>query len=174
VIPSPGGVQWGPRYLFIAAPLLAVATAGLALAPDLPLSARLVVTLVLIVSASTQVSGVRFMRAAKMQNAALTDTIRANTSDGEPVISEVYWVTEVAATIAQTRRLLYIRTAAQFSDAAARAISAGCRSFMLVVDPNLRYRLPSSIQRDGRGTCVAGERIPLPAGGVFMRRYSCD
>ena len=106
-----GGAQWGPRFLLVAAPVvivLAAHGASEALGPGYGRTARIaVVALILIAGVATSRAAYRELRGSKRAYARIVSTAATVTSPGEVLLSNVWWLDQIAAPLYGTRTFLY-------------------------------------------------------------------
>jgi hypothetical protein len=187
VVPSTAGAQWSPRFYLQIAPLLAVPAAGIA-GPRSEVGGRrsevngrqgrrsaLLGARAAVVSSTLMLAtGFVHIYSAKTRFAAVTHGLARLTSDGEVVISDVFWVPEVTATLASSRRFLFSANPSDISTLARVAVATGPDRFTLVTyvvqhtAPDL-IDLPGARCRYVRGEPEYGLEIP----GLVLSRYSC-
>jgi hypothetical protein len=178
VVPSTAGAQWSPRFYLQIAPLLAIPAAEIATqAPggESHGAARWGVRGALIASAIMLATGLTFLDVAKTRFAAVTHGLARLTSDGEIIISDVFWLPEVTATLAPTRRFLFSWGPAE-PDLAALGVRAGFERFTVVTYAALTHHpAPDTITVPG-AACefVRGRQYGLEIRGLVLSRYSCD
>jgi hypothetical protein len=108
-----GGAQWGPRFLLIATPALLVVSA--AAATDAVGAGRVrvlriaLVGAVLVAGLATSRLAYRELRDAKRSYARIVATTAALTSPGESVVTNVWWLDQITASLYGTRVFLYAR-----------------------------------------------------------------
>ena len=185
VIPTDGGAQYSPRFLLAAAPFLAIVAASSLSArpwsgPGEPLAlperwqreVRGVVGVVLVASLVMQLAGVFLLRRAKMEMARLTASVARETGPDEVLFTNVYWVPEVMATLAPTRRMLFSWSAANAPAVAGLAARNGFRRFSIVTSRLLTgYEAPAVL--DG-GPCRFTRGTPVSLDfGLLLSHYSC-
>jgi hypothetical protein len=181
IIPSTGGAQWSPRYLFAAAPLLAVAASAPALrVSGMPPRRAAVVMwtarLVLLCSAIAQIDGLRLLVDAKSRNARLTHWVGNRTAPGDVLITDLYWFPGVTATLAPSRRMLFSWSSADIPAMAGMAVQHGFRRFGVVTStPLTGYDAPPALAVPG-APCrfTRGQRISLDEKGLVLNRYACE
>lgn len=106
--PNDGGGQWGPRYLLFAyVPLVLLATDTL---QELP--RRRVLSLGLIVVFATscvwvQRSAYRSLRGTKATYGRMVDFVAAHAGPGENVVTDLWWLDQLAAPALAGRNVLY-------------------------------------------------------------------
>ena len=176
VIPTSGGSQWSPRFLLAAAPLLAVVAAAVAVAPthDRPALAWMA-RAVLAGSMLMQATGVLYVQRTKARDARITHALAERTTADEVVASDVFWVPQIAATLAPGRRLLFAWTPADVASIAARAAAHGIDRVAFVSAPELTGYDPPDVL-PGAGSChfTRRERVSLGELGLMLHRYACD
>ncbi|HEX4566884.1 MAG TPA: hypothetical protein VH138_09645 [Vicinamibacterales bacterium] len=183
VVPSTAGAQWSPRFYLQIAPLLALPAIEIAWPPSVARrrwleaiavwGARTALAAAIVMIAT----GIAYLRSAKIQFAGVTHALARFTADGEVVISGVFWVPEVTATLAQERRFLFSWNSAEVPTLAALAVRTGFERFTVVTFPALTHHTaPDAIEVPG-APCrfVRGERqFVLEIRGLFLSRYGCE
>jgi len=183
VVPSTAGAQWSPRFYLQIAPLLALPAIEIAWVPSAPRRRGLEASAVwggwaaLVAAIVMLATGIVYLRTAKIRFAGVTHALARLTGDGEVVISNVFWVPEVTATLAQERRFLFSWTATDVPALAALAVGAGFDRFALVTYAAQTHQTaPDAIDVPG-APCrfVRGQRqFVLEIPGVFLSRYGCE
>jgi hypothetical protein len=181
IIPSAGGAQWSPRYLFAAAPLLAAA-ASLPAWPRADAAdrrARLVAwtaRLVLAGAVLAHMDGLWILADAKRRNARIVHQLAELTSPGDVVISDIAWFPQVTAELIPSRRVLFARSPAEVSYLAATAAARGMRSVALVISPpETGYYAPGTLDAAREGcTYVRNARHSFGERGLILHRYACQ
>jgi len=178
-IPSTAGAQWSPRFYLQIAPLLAIPAAEIAssrvssarLRPDLwAVRSLLIVSLVMLTT------GMVYIDDAKTRFANVTHSLARLTADGEVIISDVFWVPEVTATLAPTRRMLFSWNPLDIPQLAALGVRAGPPRFTLVTyAAETHHTAPDAIEVPGAPCLfVRGEhQFGLEIRGLVLSRYSC-
>ena len=119
-----GGAQWGTRFLLVAAPpllLLAARGASAATGAGAWRTLRLAgVVIVLLAGAMTSRSAYQELRGAKRNYAGLVAELASVAPPGGIVITDAWWLDQVAARLHGSRTFLYVSDRA----AAARAVTA--------------------------------------------------
>ena len=97
-----GGAQWGPRFLFVAAPIMILLTG--AAAGDMarrsgpwPRLRALLVAVVFLASAAVSRAAYRELDSAKENYGTIVDLVRATAAPGEIVVSDVWWFAQITA-----------------------------------------------------------------------------
>jgi hypothetical protein len=105
--PNDGGGQWGPRYLlFVYAPLVILAADVVQQLPGRTLRTLLVV--VLLAGSIWDVrAGYRQLRGTKATYGRVVDFVSRNTSHGEHIVTDVWWLDQLAAAALDGRTLLF-------------------------------------------------------------------
>jgi hypothetical protein len=105
--PNEGGGQWGPRYLLFAYVPLSLLAADLL--QDLPPGWPRAVTLVALLAACllVQRAGYRQLRGTKETYGRLVDFVRAQTTAGTFVVTDVWWLDQLAAAALDGRTVLF-------------------------------------------------------------------
>jgi hypothetical protein len=97
VAPNSGGGQWGVRYLlFSYVPLVVLASETLAAIPRVAMK-RGAIALVIFASLLVQRAAYRELRGTKNLYGRLIDAVAANTTPGTPLVTDVWWLDQVAA-----------------------------------------------------------------------------
>jgi hypothetical protein len=183
VVPSTAGAQWSPRFYLQIAPLLALPAIEIAWVPSAPRRRGLEASAVwggraaLVAAMVILATGIVYLRTAKIRFAGVTHALARVTADGEVVISDVFWVPEVTATLAQERRFLFSWNPTDVPALAALAVGAGFHRFTLVTyAAQTHHTAPDAIDVPG-APCrfVRGQRqFVLEIRGVFLSRYGCE
>jgi hypothetical protein len=177
--PNDGGGQWGPRYLLLAYLPLAIlasdAIAALATygGPGRRISAVALVAFVALGSAWIQRSAYKELRAAKMTYARLVDFVAREVPPGAYAVTDLWWLDQVAASLTDSRRMLYVAD----PNAAAGALTRLDR----ISETNvtlIRSRMESSGSADSTlaGTCytaATSRDIPERTLTAMRLRRSC-
>ena len=122
-----GGAQWGTRFLLIAAPpLLLLAARSLTDASDAGRWRRprlVLVTVILLAGIATSRSAYQELRGAKRNYAGLVAEVAAAAPPGGIIVTDAWWLDQVAAVLHGSRTFLYVpdRAAAVRAMAALRA-----------------------------------------------------
>ncbi len=177
IVPTAGGAQWSPRYLFAAAPLLAVVASAPAHRAFRGPAALVLWTAraVLLCSAVAQVDGLRLLIDAKSRNARITHRLADLTRPGDVVISDAYWFLQVTAELIPSRRMLLAWSPDDVGQAAALAAKRGIRDVAVASSSaETGYRAPRSLDASAEG-CVFTRNVRLSLGerGLIVHRYSC-
>ena len=139
--PNDGGAQWGPRYLLLVYPPLAIlATDTLAYVVRFlgmprraaregarPASrggaqrafavlAIAAVAILAIGSAWLQRAAYKELRGAKLTYERLVEFVEHETAPGRPVVTDLWWLDQVAASLADSRRFFVVADAAEASE----------------------------------------------------------
>lgn len=111
--PNDGGGQWGPRYLLFAYVPLAILAADLV--ESLPRrNAAVLVALIVIVAGCLwiQRSAYRQLRGAKLTYGRVVDFVSDEVAPGGYVVTDLWWLDQIAATATSERQLVYARDGA--------------------------------------------------------------
>jgi hypothetical protein len=142
--PNDGGAQWGPRYLLLAYPPLAILAADTlayvvrflgkkrrtgALVPIVAVS------MLAVGSAWLQRAAYKELRGSKLTYARLVDFVEFETAPGRPVVTDLWWLDQVAASIADSRRFFVVSDADQASEVVHRLNEAKEPSITLIRHP---------------------------------------
>ncbi len=181
IVPSTGGAQWSPRYLFAAAPMLAIVASAPALRVSGVSRRATAVTwtarVVLLCSAVTQLDGLHLLVDAKSRNARITHRLAELTAPGDVVISDAAWFPQVTAALIPSRRILLAWSPDDVVHIAGLAARHGIRHVALVSSSGeTGYRAPRFLDVSAEGGCVFTRTARLSFGerGLIMHRYSCD
>ena len=176
VIPTSGGSQWSPRFLLAVAPLLAVVAAAIAVAPTRGRPAiAWMARAVIVGSILMQVTGVLYVQRTKARHARITHALAERTTANEVVVSDVFWVPQIAATLAPERRVLFAWTPADVASIAALAAAHGMDRLALVTAPeSTGYDPPDMLPEVGSCRFTRRERVSLGELGLMLHRYACD
>ncbi len=176
IVPMDGGAQWSPRFYLAAAPLLAVVVAA-AFRTDgvspCPFTA-LVCAAVVLGSTAMQLHGLMWAWKAKADTARLTRMIAENTTPEEVLISDIYWVPEVTATLAPERRMLLASSYLDIPATVAVTRQRGRPHVAIVSSFTLTgYRPPDAFDAPIVPCHLARTRqMPLPF-GLLITHYAC-
>ena len=106
--PNDGGGQWGPRYLLFAyVPLVLLAVDTLQELPRRRLLAGAVIVVVLAASLWVQRSAYRSLRGTKVTYGRLVDFVASNVEPGANVVTDLWWLDQLAASALDGRNVLY-------------------------------------------------------------------
>ncbi len=106
--PNDGGGQWGPRYLLFAyVPLAVIAADTLDQLPRRNVAAGVALAAVLAGCLWVQRSGYRQLRTTKASYGRIVDFVRTETSASSHIVTDVWWLDQIAASAIGTRQLLY-------------------------------------------------------------------
>jgi hypothetical protein len=179
IVPSPGGAQWSPRYLFVAAPVLAaLASAPAWRASGSSARSAIIVGLsrgILLCSLGMQIVGVSYLTIAKARYARITNRLAALAGADGVVITDVPWFPEVTATLLPTHRILLAWSPAEVQEIAALAAARGFRDIAVVASvAETHYVAPGALDASAAG-CVFTRIARLSFGerGLILHRYAC-
>jgi hypothetical protein len=105
--PNDGAVQWGPRYLlFVYIPLLILASDALWWIFS---ARRMAVLSLIIVTASLRIdrAGYNDLRTWKTIYERIVVFVERESSPDEPVVTDLWWIDQIAATLSDKRTFLY-------------------------------------------------------------------
>jgi hypothetical protein len=180
IIPSPGGAQWSPRYLFVVAPLLAVLASAPARQVSGLSSGRRAIVLwsaraTLVCSFVAQAWGLHYLVDAKARNARITEQLAFLASPQDVVITNVPWFPQVTATLLPRYRVLLAFAPAQIEEIAELAAARGYASVAFVgCTPETGYTAPSDIfASKSRCRYERINRFPIGERVLTFDRYSC-
>jgi hypothetical protein len=115
--PNDGGGQWGPRYLLFAyVPLVLLAVDTLQELPRRRLLAATAIVLVLAAGLWVQRAAYRSLRGTKATYGRLADFVAANTEPGANVVTDLWWLDQLAASALDGRNVLYATDSATVKD----------------------------------------------------------
>lgn len=155
--PVEGGLQWGPRLLLPAAPLITLWVISVMAEQRVRAGGRLAITAVLLalgLGLVMQGLGLRFLVAVRKYNAGVLETVRKTVPAGDVILSDFFAVPQLLATLSASTPVLYVTADADVEALSTRLAAANVTPFWIV-----RQR-PSG----------AGEVIHLGA-GLEMVRY---
>jgi hypothetical protein len=176
--PNDGGAQWAPRYLLLAyVPLAILATdsvsylvrllwtarrapgrvgiagMGRILTQRLFIAATAIAVLTLVIgSIWLQRSAYRELRGSKLTYARMVGFVEAHTAPGGYVVTDLWWLDQVAASLATTRQFLVVSNLEAAAAAMNRLNAAGEAAVTLVRSP---VDSLGTIDDWLRGTCYA-------------------
>ena len=115
--PNDGGGQWGPRYLLFAyVPLLLLAVDTVQELPRRRLLASAAVVVVLAASIWVQRAAYRSLRGTKATYGRLVDFVATNAEPGANVVTDLWWLDQLAASALDGRNVLYAPDSATVQD----------------------------------------------------------
>ncbi|MEQ1727452.1 MAG: hypothetical protein ABL982_03650 [Vicinamibacterales bacterium] len=115
--PNDGGGQWGPRYLLFAyVPLLLLAVDTLQELPRRRLLASASIVVVLAASIWVQRAAYRSLRGTKATYGRLVDFVATNAEPGANVVTDLWWLDQLAASALDGRNVLYAPDSATVKD----------------------------------------------------------
>lgn len=153
--PNDGGAQWGPRYLLLAyGPLVPLAADVLQAITRRGTVGIVVVALALVGSGWIQRDGYRDLRGTKETYGRFVTFVRDNASAGRYVVTDLWWLDQVVATIDDIT-FLYTPTQSEAATVFARLASAGVQRVVVIVgseSPALREPMlsPACYRETGR------------------------
>ncbi len=107
--PNEGGAQWGPRYaLFAYVPLAILAADGIELLPPKRVAAAVTLAILLLGGAWIQRNGYRLLRGTKITYGRVVDFVAAEAPSGGYVMSDLWWLDQIAATALDGRIFLFV------------------------------------------------------------------
>jgi hypothetical protein len=142
--PDDGGAQWGPRYLMLAyLPLTILATDTLAYVVRFLGKKRrtgalvpvVAVTILAVGSAWLQRAAYKELRGSKLTYARLVDFVEQETAPGRPVVTDISWLDQAAASLADSRRFFVVTDAEEASEVVHRLNEAHEPAVTLVRHP---------------------------------------
>jgi hypothetical protein len=179
--PNDGGAQWGPRYLLFAYVPLAILVADAAPwarratfgamhgRPDAAKRtvAAIIVTVVLVVGAWSQRAAYRALQGTKAEYGRLVDALSAAVPAGGTIVTDVWWLDQVAAGLSPRARFLY-------ADDDRQAVELTATLQASFVSPVVRVisRTSPHVGTWGDG-CTPQAAEPLPIADLGMMRLDC-
>jgi len=178
--PNDGGAQWGPRYLLFAYVPMAILAADAAPAArradftDLRggvgakrTFAAVLVMLVLVAGAWSQRAGYRTLRGTKAEYGRLVDALGAAVPAGGTLVTDVWWLDQVAAGLSPRARFLY-------ADNDREAIELTATLQAAYASPVVRVTSQTSphVRTWGDG-CPSQATQPLPIGDLVLVWLDC-
>jgi len=150
--PVEGGLQWGPRLLLPAVPLVTIAmlavligqvsitpprvapggrlAAGGRLAPGRHLAMTGVIA-ALALGLLMQGIGLRFLVAVRSYNARMLETVRSAVSPGDVILSDFFAVPQLLTTLSSSNPILYLKPGSDLDTLSARLDAMGARPFWI-------------------------------------------
>jgi len=180
IVPSTGGAQWSPRYLFPSAPLLAAAAAWPAwrvtgLPPRRAALLLWTARIVLLCACAAQSYGLWFLADGKARNARITRRLADLTRPGDVVISDIPWFPQVTASLIPTRRILFARSPDEVGGIARLAADRGIHDVAVVASSaETGFRAPATLDAGAACAFTRYVRISLGERGLIVHRYSCN
>lgn len=132
IAPNDGGGQWAPRYLLAAyVPLVLLAADTL---QELPHRATVILLIVVLIAAGVWVqrSAYRTLRGTKATYGRLADAVARLSSPGLPVVSDAWWLDQLAAAPLEHRNVLFAASDADGQDIVRRFSSLTTPSVTVV------------------------------------------
>jgi hypothetical protein len=174
--PNDGGAQWGARYLLIAAPpllLLAGRGATEAIGNGRWRAPRIVLlAVVLLAGAMTSRAAYQELRGTKRNYEGLVMAVSAAVPPGGVIVTNAWWLDQIAAALHGTRTFLYVQDEAAAARAFEEVRSGGLEVVTLAwSEEDSPFRLEAALDR----TCFrvgAVREIPLRAMRLASAR--CD
>ena len=172
IAPNDGGGQWAPRYLLAAfVPLTLLAADTL---QDLPHRSASIVLLVVVVTAGVWVqrSAYRTLRGTKATYGRLADAVERLSSPGLPVVTDAWWLDQLAAAPLEHRNVLVAASTADARDIVRRFSDLASPSITVV-----RSREEAGeVDPWSAGTCYfveAKEEVDVRGVVVYRLRHRC-
>jgi hypothetical protein len=110
--PNDGGGQWTPRYLLFAYVPLVILAADAAEALPRRATTAVALGLLLLVCLWIQRSAYRELRSAKSTYGQVVNFVSNEVAPGGCIVSDLWWLDQIAASATSERRLMYVPTAA--------------------------------------------------------------
>lgn len=105
--PNGGGSQWGPRYLLLAYVPLVILAADLVQTLPRQTPARVVVVALVLLSLWLQRAAYRELRGTKALYGEIVDFVERTAEPGVPVVSDLWWLDQLAAPALEGRTFLF-------------------------------------------------------------------
>jgi hypothetical protein len=106
--PNDGGAQWGPRYLLLTyLPLTVLAADGIDMLPAKNAGAWVAIAAALTASIWIQRNGYRQLRGTKIAYGRVVDFVSAEASAGTTIVTDLWWLDQVASSVLDERTMLY-------------------------------------------------------------------
>lgn len=171
--PNDGGGQWGPRYLLFAyVPLVLLAVDTLMELPRRRLVAGATIALVVVAGIWVQRAAYRSLRGTKATYGRIVDFVAANVEPGGNVITDLWWLDQLAAPALDGRNVLYAADSATIRDIVRRMSELTTPSVVVV-----RSREESAdVSSWSDDTCYfeeAREELPLRGLVAIHLRHRC-
>lgn len=172
IAPNDGGGQWSPRYLLAAYVPLALLAADTL--QELPRRAGTILLLALLVTAGVWVqrSAFRTLRGTKATYGRLADAVGRLSSPGQPLVTDAWWLDQLAAAALDQRNVLFAASADDGRDIVRRFSNLTMPSVTVV------RSLDESADVDAwtAGTCYfieAKEEVDVRGVVVYQLRHRC-
>ncbi len=171
--PNDGGGQWGPRYLLFAyVPLVLLAVDTLQELPRRHLLSGIAIVVILATSLWVQRAAYRALRGTKATYGQLVDFVATNTEPGANVVTDLWWLDQLAASALGGRNVLYANDSATVKDIVRRLSETTTPSAVL-----FRSRDESAdVSSWSDDTCYFEERrdeLPLRGLVAIHLRHRC-
>lgn len=172
IAPNDGGGQWAPRYLLAAfVPLTLLAADTLQDLPRRPVAVLLIVVLVF-AGVWVQRSAYRSLRGTKATYGRLADAVERLSSPGLPVVTDAWWLDQLAAAALEHRNVLVAASTADARDIVKRFSDLASPSVTVV-----RSREEAGeVEPWSTGTCYfveAKEDVDVRGVVVYRLRHRC-
>jgi len=105
--PNDGGGQWGPRYLLFAYVPLALSAADAVSRFSRGVASAMLIVLLLASCGWVQRTAYRQLRGTKATYGRVVDFVAGNTQSGDPVVTDAWWLDQVAASAVDRRTFLF-------------------------------------------------------------------
>jgi hypothetical protein len=105
--PNGGGSQWGPRYLLFAYVPLVILAADFVQALPRNASARIALVTLVLVCAWVQRAAYRELRGTKALYGQIVDFVERSAAPGVPVVSDLWWLDQLASPALEGRTFLF-------------------------------------------------------------------
>jgi hypothetical protein len=191
--PNGGGGQWGPRYLLSAYLPVAILAADVVEALTSQGSQHmrlvgfgfgrtvrvrqsiglLVVALVVAGSAWVQRASYRELQGTKRIYARMVDFVAREVPEGGYAVTDLWWLDQIAASLTDSRQMLYVASAEAAADALKRLERAGVQTVAVL---RSRIESPEPFDLWLRGTCFteqARDEIPERTLVAIRIRRTC-
>lgn len=106
--PNDGGGQWGPRYLLFAyVPLAILAADAIEALPQRNVAAMALLAAAVLATLWIQRSAYRQLQSTKAMYGRIVDFVAAQAPAGGYVVTDVWWLDQIAASLAHNRQILF-------------------------------------------------------------------
>lgn len=172
IAPNDGGGQWAPRYLLGAyVPLTLLAADTL---QELPRRAWAILLIVVLVVAGVWVqrAAYRTLRGTKATYGRLADAVGRLSNPGLPVVTDAWWLDQLAAAPLEHRNVLFAATEADGQDILRRFSALASPSVTVVRSRDVS----ASVDAWTAGTCYfveAKEEVDVRGVVVYRLRHRC-
>jgi hypothetical protein len=168
--PNDGGGQWGPRYLlFACVPLAVLASDGLVALWHRGRAAALLAGLAIMGGAAVQRDAYRELRSAKLTYARVLAFVERTAPPGSYVVTDLWWLDQVAASGADRRHFLFAEDGARADEILGRLDAARAPALTLITSRTERAGL---LDRHGSRCYREHDRSEIVERGLIAVRLS--